>query len=86
VNISGGGMMASAPHKAVAVKFLEYMASDAAQNIIANANYEFPAVASVPATPELKALGRFKIDPLNVSVYGENQAQAQAIFDRAGWR
>jgi iron(III) transport system substrate-binding protein len=86
VNISGGGMMASAPHKAIAVKFLEYMASDAAQNIIANANYEFPAVASVSTTPELKALGSFKIDPLNVSVYGQNQAQAQAIFDRAGWR
>ena len=71
---------------AIAIKFLEYMASDAAQNIIANANYEFPAVASVSTTPELKALGSFKIDPLNVSVYGQNQAQAQAIFDRAGWR
>jgi hypothetical protein len=31
-------------------------------------------------------LGNFKIDPLNVSVYGQNQAQAQTIFDRAGWR
>jgi iron(III) transport system substrate-binding protein len=86
VNISGGGVMASAPHKAVAVKFLEYMASDAAQKIIANANYEFPAVASVARNTELLALGKFKADPLNVSSYGENQAQAQAIFDRAGWR
>jgi iron(III) transport system substrate-binding protein len=86
VNVSGGGVMASAPHKAIAVKFLEFMASDAAQNIIAGANYEFPAVASVATTPELKALGKFKTDPLNVSFYGQNQAQAQAIFDRAGWR
>jgi iron(III) transport system substrate-binding protein len=86
VNISGGGMMASAPHKAIAVKFLEYMASDGAQAIIAGANYEFPAAANVGITPALKALGKFKADPLNVSFYGENQAQAQAIFDRAGWR
>ena len=86
VNVSGGGVMASAPHKAIAVKFLEFMASDAAQNIIAGANYEFPAVASVATTPELKALGKFKTDPLNVSFYGQNQAQAQTIFDRAGWR
>ncbi|HEX3484350.1 MAG TPA: extracellular solute-binding protein [Micropepsaceae bacterium] len=86
VNVSGGGVMASAPHKAIAVKFLEFMASDAAQNIIAGANYEFPAVASVPITPELKTLGKFKTDPLNVSFYGQNQAQAQTIFDRAGWR
>jgi len=86
VNISGAGVMASAPHKAVAVKFLEYMASNEAQNIVANANHEFPAVESFPRSRELTALGKFKADPLNVSVYGQNQAQAQAIFDRAGWR
>jgi iron(III) transport system substrate-binding protein len=86
VNVSGGGVMASAPHRAIAIRFLEYLAGDEAQKIIANANYEFPAVASVATTPELKALGKFKPDPLNVSTYGENQAQAQAIFDRAGWR
>ena len=86
VNVSGGGMMASAPHKAIAVRFLEFMASDAAQNIIAGSNYEFPAVQSVATTPELKKLGTFKPDPLNVSYYGLNQAQAQTIFDRAGWR
>ena len=86
VNVSGGGIMASAPHKAIAIRFLEYLASDAAQAIIANANYEFPAVATMKLNPELKALGAFKTDPLNVAVYGQNQAQAQAIFDRAGWR
>jgi iron(III) transport system substrate-binding protein len=86
VNISGGGVMASAPHKAVAIKFLEYMASDEAQNIIANANYEFPAVQSVKRSPELQSLGTFKTDSQNVAVYGQNQAQAQTIFDRAGWR
>jgi iron(III) transport system substrate-binding protein len=86
VNISGGGVMASAPHKEIAIKFLEYMASDEAQNIIANANYEFPAVKSIKHSRELQSLGTFKADPLNVATYGQNQAQAQAIFDRAGWR
>src|SRR5262245_14390446 len=86
VNISGAGVLVSAPHRANAVKFLEFMASDAAQNIVANANYEFPAVATISRSRELTALGEFKIDPLNVATYGVNQAQAQAIFDRAGWR
>ena len=62
------------------------MASDAAQNIVANANYEFPAVATTARSRELAVLGEFKIDPLNVATYGINQPQAQAIFDRAGWR
>lgn len=86
VNVSGAGMMASAPHKAIAVKFLEFMASDEAQHIVANANYEFPAVAEVARSPELAKLGKFKPDSVNVSVYGQNQAQAQTLFDRAGWR
>ena len=86
VNVSGAGVMAHAPHRAEAIRFLEYMASDAGQRILTTGNHEFPAVDAFPRTPELAALGRFKRDPVNVSVYGENQAQAQAIFDRAGWR
>jgi iron(III) transport system substrate-binding protein len=85
-NISGAGVMASAPHKANAVKFLEYMASDVAQNIVANANYEFPVVGTMARSKQLSLLGEFKMDPLNVATYGVNQPQAQAIFDRAGWR
>jgi len=86
VNISGAGILVSAPHKANAVKFLEFMASDEAQDIVANANYEFPVVDTTKRSRELAALGEFKTDPLNVATYGVNQAQAQAIFDRAGWR
>src|SRR6185436_18521284 len=69
VNVSGAGVMASAPHKAVAVKFLEYMASDEAQKIISDNNYEFPAVAGMKIVPELQALGKFKTDPINVAIY-----------------
>jgi iron(III) transport system substrate-binding protein len=86
VNISGAGVLASAPHKAAAIRFLEYMASDEAQDIVANANYEFPAAGTTARSRELAALGEFKIDPLNVATYGVNQAQAQAIYNRAGWR
>jgi iron(III) transport system substrate-binding protein len=86
VNISGAGILASAPHKASAIKFLEYMASDKAQDIVANANYEFPVAGTTARSAELKALGEFKIDSLNVATYGVNQPQAQAIYDRARWR
>ena len=86
VNISGAGVLKSAPHRAAAIKFVEYLASDAAQKIFTDANHEFPAVASVPADVATQALGRFKIDSLNVSVYGQNQSKAQIIFDKDGWR
>ena len=47
INISGGGMLKTAPHKEAAVKFLEYLASDEAQGYFANGNNEWPAVKSV---------------------------------------
>jgi iron(III) transport system substrate-binding protein len=62
------------------------MASDAGQRILVSGNYEFPAVESAPRSPELQSLGAIRRDPVNVSVYGKNQAQAQAVYDRAGWR
>jgi iron(III) transport system substrate-binding protein len=87
-NISGAGVAAHAPHKAAAVKFLEYLASDEAQEYFANGNNEFPAVSNEPQNDALRRIAGkgFKIDPLNVSVYGKNQALAQMIYDRVGWR
>jgi iron(III) transport system substrate-binding protein len=86
VNVAGGGMARHAPHRQAAQKFLEFLAGDEAQRHFANANNEYPAVMALLDNPELKGLGEFKADPLNVEVYGRNQAAAQKIFDRAGWR
>lgn len=86
VNISGGGVVANAPNRAHAVAFLEYLASDSAQRYFANGNNEFPAVATVEVdNPALNELGDFAADELNVAVLGENQTQAQILFDKAGW-
>jgi iron(III) transport system substrate-binding protein len=86
VNISGAGVAAHAPHKAEAIRFLEYMAGDEGQRIFVAGNFEYAAVDSIARSPEQTALGSFRRDPTNVSIYGENQATAQAIYDRAGWR
>jgi iron(III) transport system substrate-binding protein len=47
INVSGGGMLKTAPHKDAAVKFLEYLSSDDAQRYFADGNNEWPAVDSV---------------------------------------
>lgn len=88
VNVSGAGVAAHAPHKEAAIKFLEYLASDEAQGYFANGNNEFPAVPMETQNPALRQIAGqgFKVDPINVSVYGKNQALAQMIYDRAGWR
>ena len=87
INISGAGVLKTAPHKEAAVKFLEYLASDDAQRYFADGNNEWPAVDSVKvANPALDALGKFKADKLPVKNLAMYQSKAQMIFDRAGFR
>jgi iron(III) transport system substrate-binding protein len=86
VNYSGGGVAAHAQNKANAIALLEYLASPEAQALFPKLNEEFPVVAGVPLTPQLQALGQFKEDDLPLAAMGEHQPQAQALFDRAGWR
>jgi iron(III) transport system substrate-binding protein len=87
INVSGGGMLKTAPHKDAAVKFLEYLSSDDAQRYFADGNNEWPAVDSVKvANPGLDALGKFKADKIPVKNLSMYQAKAQIIFDRAGFR
>ncbi len=85
VNVSGAGVLKYAPHPEAAVKFLEYLVSEEAQRYFADGNNEYPAVNGVAANSVLERLGSFKADPLNVSLLGETQPQAQRIFDRVGW-
>ena len=85
VNISGAGVAKYAPNKANAIKFLEYLASPAAQDYFANGNNEYPVVGK-PDNRQLASLGDFKRDPLPMDAVGKNYAAAAQIFDRVGWK
>ncbi len=85
INISGAGVAKYAPNKANAIKFLEYLASPAAQDYFANGNNEYP-ITGTPANTALTALGTFKRDALSMEMVGKNYAAAARIFDRAGWK
>ena len=85
VNISGGGVLRHAPHRDNAIRFLEYLAGDAAQAHFANGNNEWPAATGVKLdNPVLVRLGAFKEDKLSVGVLGQNQPLAQKLVNLAG--
>lgn len=87
INVSGGGLLKTAPHKEAGIKFLEYLASDQAQAYFAAGNNEWPAVTSVKvANPALESMGKFKADKLPVKNLAMYQAKAQIIFDRVGYK
>jgi iron(III) transport system substrate-binding protein len=87
INIAGGAVAKYAKNRAAAVRFLEYLASDSAQNYFANGNNEWPAVAKLRAqNPALQALGDFKAESVPISVIGMNQVKVQQMLDRVGYR
>lgn len=85
INVSIAGVAKNAPNRENAVKFLEYLASDSAQEYFSAGNDEYPAVPGVALAPSVAQLGLFRQDDLNLSELGKNQAKAQLIYDSIGY-
>ncbi len=86
MNISGGGVAKNAPNKDNAVKFLEYLASEQAQQYFSAGNDEYPAVPGVGLAPSVAALGIFRPDAIALSDIAANIGAAQNILNEAGWK
>jgi iron(III) transport system substrate-binding protein len=89
VNVAGGAVARHAKNTDNAVKFLEYLASSAAQNHFANGNNEWPVAKGVSFdNPALKAMtgGSFKSELLPISAVGMNQIKVQQMLDRVGFK
>ncbi len=85
-NISGAGIVKTAPNKANAIKFLEYLSSDEAQQYFSSGNDEYPAVMGTGLSDSVARLGLFRTDTINLKAFGENQPEAQRIYDRVGYK
>lgn len=85
MNLSGAGVAANAPNRDNAIKFLEYLASDQAQEYFSAGNDEYPAVPGVGLSPSVAAMGLFRADAVDLSEVAKNLPQAQIIFNQVGW-
>lgn len=86
MNLSGGGVALNAPNKENAIKFMEYLASDKAQQYFSAGNDEYPAVPGVGLSPSVAALGLFRPDAVDLSKVAKNVPAAQKIFNEVGWK
>jgi iron(III) transport system substrate-binding protein len=86
MNLSGGGVAKHSPNKENAIKFLEYLASDQAQQYFSAGNDEYPAVPGVGISPSVAQLGFFKPDDVDASAIAENVPAAQKLLNEAGWK
>lgn len=86
MNLSGAGVAAYAPNRENAVLFLEYLASDQAQQYFSAGNDEFPAVEGVALSPEVASLGDFTAADVSLSAVAKQLPLALTIFNDVGWK
>ena len=86
VNVSGAGVVKTAPNRENAIRFIEFLATEEAQKKFAGGNQEYPTVEGIETTDTLKSFGAFKEDDLNAATLGANNAEAIRIMDRSEWR
>jgi iron(III) transport system substrate-binding protein len=86
VNVSGGGVVTYSKNKEAALKLLEWLSSDQAQNLYSDVNLEYPANPRVAPHTMIASWGQFKQNPINLDNAGKYQADAVQLMDRAGYR
>ena len=85
VNISGASVARNAPNRAAAVRFLEYLVSDEAQELYAEANFEYPVKAGATVHPIIAALGPLNIDSLPLTEIVRHRNTASRLVDQVGF-
>ncbi len=81
LNISGVAMTKSAPNRENALKFMEWLASDEAQRIYAETNYEFPVKPGVERSDLVKSWGEFTPDATPLADIAKARATALKIME-----
>jgi iron(III) transport system substrate-binding protein len=84
VNISGAALAKNAPNRDNGVKLIQFLASDKAQQIYAEANYEYPVEPGLEPSEMVKSFGTLNADTLSLSEIGSHRKEASEIVDRVG--
>lgn len=85
VNISGAGLAAHAPNHDEAVQLLEYLVSDEAQKLYAEANFEYPVSASAEVHPIIAAFGELEADELSLTEVLPFRTRASELVDEVNF-
>ena len=86
INVSGVALAKNAPNKSNALKLIEYLTSDEAQEIYVNNTYEYSVKPNIEPNDIVKEWGTFRKDPLDLNMLGIRRNDAIRIFDAGGWK
>ncbi len=85
VNVVAAAVAAGAPSPELAVQFIEFLATPRGQELLTAQTGDFPVVDGAGLPEGLASLPAFRRSDFPLTRLGSYQAEAQAIFDRAGW-
>jgi iron(III) transport system substrate-binding protein len=85
VNISGVVLAKNAPNKDNAIKLIEWLSADKAQEMYASMNFEYPVKAGIALDPVVTSFGTLKPDQMPISEIAKNKTKAAEIVDRAAF-
>ena len=87
INISGVFVTKNAKKRNNAIKLIEFLVSDKAQEIYAKQNHEYPIRQNIDISDIVKSWGYpFKMDSINLTELGVLNDKAGKIFDMAKWK
>ena len=81
MNVSGVAMTKASKNADNALKFMEYLVSDKAQEVYAQINYEFPVRADVPSSDVVASWGTFVPDDANLMDLAALRAEALRLME-----
>ena len=85
VNISGMALTKASPNRDNALKLMEFLSGDLAQQMYSEQNFEYPVVAGVPQAGLLRSMGDLHPDDLPLDRIAELRADAFKLVDQVGY-
>lgn len=85
VNVSGAAVAKNAPNRAEAVKLIEFLVGEQAQNLLADLNYEYPVRAGIAANATTKLFGAISPDPTPPAAIAAQRDAASILADKVGF-
>lgn len=85
VNLSGMVMAKHAPNAENALKLMEFLSSDKAQQVYGSANYEYPVKPGVTADERTSSWGTLSADKLPLGEIAKHRKTASQLVDKVGF-
>ena len=85
VNLSAVLLTRNAPNKANALKLIDWLASEKAQHIYADMNYEYPVRAGIDLNPTIAGYGKLSPDPMPIAKVADFKKAAANLVDKVGF-